>query len=137
MSDMQNSKNTTELKHSGKDSESFVLLNDQQWAYLQRRHRLTPRERQIAERVCKGRRNEDIAKDLGITSGTVKTHIRNIYRKTNLRNKISILLQFLTDVNGSHTSSDIVPPIPIVEIKTPSKTNPIKKDAQDKNNFQT
>ena len=75
----------------------IILLNDKQWNYVQNRYNLTPRERQIAELVCKGLRNGNIARHLRIKPGTVKTHTRNIYRKVHVKSKISMLLRFLTD----------------------------------------
>ena len=61
---------------------------------------MTRREFQIAKLVCKGLNNEEIAEKLGIMHGTVKTHIRNIYRKTWVHNKISMLLRFVEDAKG-------------------------------------
>ncbi|OHB80980.1 MAG: hypothetical protein A2Z38_03760 [Planctomycetes bacterium RBG_19FT_COMBO_48_8] len=74
-----------------------ILLNKKQWSYVQNRYNLTPRERQIAELVCKGLRNGNIAKYLRIKPGTVKTHTRNIYRKIHVKSKIAMLLRFVTD----------------------------------------
>ena len=77
-----------------------TLLQDQHWSYLQRRYRLTSRELQIAKFACQGLRNENIALKLNISHGTVKTHIRNIYRKMWVNNKISMLLRFVADANN-------------------------------------
>ena len=74
-----------------------ILLNQKQWSYVQNIYNLTPRERQIAELVCKGFRNGNIAKFLHIKPGTVKTHTRNIYRKVHVKSKIAMLLRFLND----------------------------------------
>lgn len=74
-----------------------ILLNQRQWSYVQNRYNLTPRERQVAELVCKGLRNGNIANYLQIKPGTVKTHTRNIYRKVHVKSKIAMLLRFVTD----------------------------------------
>jgi len=74
-----------------------ILLNQKQWSYVQNLYNLTPRERQIAELVCKGLRNGNIAKFLHIKPGTVKTHTRNIYRKAHVKSKIAMLLRFVND----------------------------------------
>ena len=73
------------------------LLNGQQWKYIQRRYNITPRELEIAQLVCRGLGNETIACRLKITQGTVKTHVRNLYRKLWVHNKISMLLRFIED----------------------------------------
>ena len=82
---------------SGRTQPEIVLLNTQQWSYVQGRYELTPRERQIAELICQGLRNGKIAKALRIKASTVKTHTRNIYRKVHVQSKISMLLRFVTD----------------------------------------
>lgn len=74
-----------------------ILLNEKQWSYVQNRYTLTPREREIAELICQGLRNGNIANVLHIRPGTVKTHTRNIYRKVHVRSKIGMLLRFVTD----------------------------------------
>ena len=43
---------------------------------------LTPREHEVAEQVEKGLRNRDIARNLGIQTGTVKIHLKHIFEKT-------------------------------------------------------
>ena len=83
--------------NSGYKQPDIILLNEKQWSYVQNRYNLTPRERQIAELVCKGLRNGNIAKYLQIQPGTVKTHTRNIYRKVHVKSKIAMLLRFVTD----------------------------------------
>jgi len=61
---------------------------------------MTTREFQIAKMICQGFNNEEIANALDIKHGTVKTHIRNIYRKTWVHNKITMLLRFVKDANS-------------------------------------
>ena len=75
----------------------LLLLDGRQWSYVQNHYNLTPRERQIAEMICQGFRNGNIAKNLHIKPGTVKTHTRNIYRKVRVKSKIAMLLRFVSD----------------------------------------
>ena len=77
----------------------LVVLDDRQWSYLQRRYDLTPRELEIADLVCRGLRNGSIADSLKIRPGTVKTHVRNIYRKVKVRSKIMMLLRFMAEAS--------------------------------------
>ncbi len=78
----------------------LILLDGRQWSYVQSRYNLTPRERQIAELICQGLRSCNIARNLRIKPGTVKTHTRNIYRKVHVKSKIAMLLRFVSDVRG-------------------------------------
>jgi len=86
------------------------LLDERQWSYIQRRYELTRRELEIAELVCRGFRNSRIAASLNIQPATVKTHVRNIYRKVRVKSKINMLLKFLheeeeRDGNSEHAAS--------------------------------
>ncbi len=84
----------------------LVLLDDQQWFYLRKRYELTPREQQIAELVCQGVRTGSIARHLNIRPGTVKTHVRNIYRKVRVKNKINMLLRFISEARDVANSRE-------------------------------
>jgi RNA polymerase sigma factor (sigma-70 family) len=47
---------------------------------------LTPRERQLVALVTQGQPNKQVARQLGVTEGTVKVHLHRIYEKLEIRN---------------------------------------------------
>ncbi len=49
---------------------------------------LTPRETEIIEHLAEGQSNKVIARELGITDGTVKLHVKAILRKLNVRSRV-------------------------------------------------
>jgi two-component system nitrate/nitrite response regulator NarL len=51
---------------------------------------LTSREREIVALVAEGQSNKEIARQLGLTDGTVKIHLHNIYRKLEVTNRTSL-----------------------------------------------
>ncbi|NXY99095.1 response regulator transcription factor [Streptomyces sp. BR123] len=51
---------------------------------------LTPREREIARLVAQGLSNAEIATELVVTPGTVKTHLANVQAKLRVRNRVGI-----------------------------------------------
>jgi len=51
---------------------------------------LTKRETQVVELVAKGLTNTDIADHLKLKDGTVKVHVRNIFRKLDLVNRTEL-----------------------------------------------
>jgi DNA-binding NarL/FixJ family response regulator len=55
--------------------------------------RITVRERQVIEYVCRGFRNRDIAAAMNITPGTVKVHLMHIFEKTGARDRFALALQ--------------------------------------------
>ena len=108
-----------------------VLLDEKQWLYLKKRYSMTPRELQVAILVCRGFSNDEVAKALKMKHGTVKTHLRNIYRRTRVKSKILLLLKFVEDVNKFYVSSQEEPPAVAISEKTP-KVAPSAKTTQKK-----
>ena len=49
---------------------------------------LTPREFEILRHLAEGQSNKEIGRDLGITDGTVKLHVRSILRKLEVRSRV-------------------------------------------------
>lgn len=76
------------------------LLTEKQWGYLEKRYNLTLRELQVAKLVCKGLTKKEIAKELEIRPDTVKAHLRSIFAKTRVNNKMRILLKFVGEFLG-------------------------------------
>ncbi len=53
---------------------------------------LSERETEILRHVVSGKRNQEIADLMGIQLNTVKTHLYNIYKKTNISNRLQGVL---------------------------------------------
>ncbi len=56
---------------------------------------LTPRERQIASLVAKGHRYKEIAKRLQISAQTVRNHLRNIFDKLRINDRVQLAIYTL------------------------------------------
>ena len=102
----------------------IALLGEEHWSYIQRRYRMSPRELQVAKLVCQGFSNDEIATDLKMKKGTVKTHIRNIYRRIQVSSKITMLLKFVDNVTAISTRRGINLTVPIVSIEKPYEKTP-------------
>ncbi len=63
------------LREEGRDTEASVPA-------------LTAREQQILEKLSCGMSNKLIAKELGISEGTVKVHVKNLLKKLNLHSRM-------------------------------------------------
>ncbi|MCG8467156.1 MAG: response regulator transcription factor [Gemmatimonadetes bacterium] len=57
---------------------------------------LTPREREILELLAQGHRYREIAAELSISYDTVRTHIRHIYEKMQVRSRTEATVKYLT-----------------------------------------
>ena len=54
--------------------------------------KLTEREREVLEGLCRGQANKEIARDLGLQEVTVKLHVKNLCRKLDARNRTQAAL---------------------------------------------
>jgi two-component system nitrate/nitrite response regulator NarL len=57
---------------------------------------LTARERQILQLIAAGKSNKHIARELNISDGTVKVHVKNLLRKLNLQSRLEAAVWALT-----------------------------------------
>ncbi|MCG3158206.1 MAG: Transcriptional regulatory protein LiaR [bacterium] len=56
---------------------------------------LTPRESEILSYLAKGYHDKDIANTLFVSLETVRTHVRNIYKKLHVRSRTEAVLKYL------------------------------------------
>ncbi len=54
---------------------------------------LSPRENDVADLLCKGKRYKEIADILYISLSTVQSHVKNIYRKAEVSSKEALILK--------------------------------------------
>jgi DNA-binding NarL/FixJ family response regulator len=52
---------------------------------------ITERQRQILALLLQGKSNKEIARDLGITEGTVKVHLHDMYNRMGIRSRAKIV----------------------------------------------
>ncbi len=52
---------------------------------------LTEREAEVAHLIGQGKRNSEIARELSISASTVNAHLRSIYAKLGVRNRVELL----------------------------------------------
>jgi DNA-binding CsgD family transcriptional regulator len=56
---------------------------------------LTPRELEILAVLAAGHSTPDIAEQLGITPGTIKTHLTSVYKKIGAKNRVQAARHYL------------------------------------------
>jgi DNA-binding NarL/FixJ family response regulator len=72
-----------------------------------RDERISRREQEIVQLLCKGYTNKQIARQLFISETTVKTHISNILAKLNLHDRMQIVVYYYNKINGAEASDTI------------------------------
>jgi DNA-binding NarL/FixJ family response regulator len=70
-------------------------ISNQMVGFLNRRDvpRLTAREHEVVELVCRGMKNKQIADTLAITTGTVKVHLMHIFEKTGVKDRFELAME--------------------------------------------
>jgi DNA-binding NarL/FixJ family response regulator len=53
---------------------------------------LTYREQQVLEHITKGYTNQEIAERLGLTIGTIKYYLSQLFKKLHVRNRVQAVL---------------------------------------------
>jgi DNA-binding NarL/FixJ family response regulator len=61
---------------------------------------LSPRHRQILALIAQGRRNDEIARDLNLSPNTIKFHIRALYARMGVRNRVEAANQHAQMTSG-------------------------------------
>ena len=61
---------------------------------------LTPRESEILVHIAEGQSNKVIARELDISDGTVKLHVKSILRKLNVHSRVEAAV--IAVENGMH-----------------------------------
>ncbi len=62
--------------------------------------KLTSREHEILKYIAKGLSNKLIARELDISDGTVKVHVKHILKKLNLRSRVEAAVWMVNQDNG-------------------------------------
>lgn len=75
---------------------------------VRQQYHLTPREKEFVELIYRGKSNKEIAEMLFLSESTVKTHIYNIFRKMEVKNRVSVICiinEETTEPAGDNTNT--------------------------------
>jgi len=79
-------------------------ISNQVVGFINRKNtpRLTTREQEIFQLVCRGYKNRQIAQELRITSGTVKVHLMHVFEKTGVKDRYELALRGRKTAESEH-----------------------------------
>ena len=80
-----------------RDSELFT---DEEWARAQRDLELSPRQTEIVRHVLEGKADKQIALELSISLATVRTHLRRLFIKFGLSDRLELTILVLAALRG-------------------------------------
>jgi DNA-binding NarL/FixJ family response regulator len=82
-------------------------------ADLARLDTLTPREREVLERIARGLSNREIAAALAVEESTIRTHVKRILMKLELRDRVqAVIFAYETGLNRPVGAGPTTPPPP-------------------------
>jgi DNA-binding NarL/FixJ family response regulator len=73
-----------------------MLASENEWSKI-----LSPRERAVALLICGGLSNKEVARELGLSLGTVKIHVHNIFQKLGVRSRYGLIIHTGTSVRAA------------------------------------
>ena len=78
-----------------RESEKKLLIKAPDSSQLAKMKDISKREMEVMALISESMTNEEIAEKLFLSSKTIKTHIRNIYEKTGIRNRVEAVLLYI------------------------------------------
>jgi DNA-binding NarL/FixJ family response regulator len=76
------------------------LFSEVEYVCAARQLGLSPRQTDIVKRVLQGKSDKQIARELGITLSTVRTHMCRLFQKYDLDDRMELVLMVLTCLRG-------------------------------------
>jgi DNA-binding CsgD family transcriptional regulator len=74
------------------------LVSEQEWTELKERLRLSPRQAEIVHRVLHAKSDKQIARELGISVPTVRTHMARLFQKFDANDRVELLVYVFTSL---------------------------------------
>ena len=82
-------------------SKCTVVLSKHEWDWLAKDLRLSARQVEIARFISQGMGDKEIAWRLGVSFGTVRTHLSRLFQKCDVRDRLELLARIYATLNAS------------------------------------
>jgi DNA-binding NarL/FixJ family response regulator len=71
------------------------LFDEQQWCLLAKALELTPRQWAVARGMCRGLKRGVIARQLGVSENTVRTHVRGLFSRLKVCSRLGLAVRLV------------------------------------------
>ena len=78
-----------------------VALSEQEWSLLRHDLALSPRQTEIARLISQGMSDKQIAWQLGISFGTLRTHLGRLFQKCDVNDRLELLAHIYATLHRS------------------------------------
>ncbi|MBN1506018.1 MAG: response regulator transcription factor [Sedimentisphaerales bacterium] len=78
-----------------------TILSEQEWGMLTDNLRLSSRQAEIARLVLRGMADKQIAWQLGISFGTLRTHMSRLFQKCDVNDRLELLVRIYATLEES------------------------------------
>jgi DNA-binding NarL/FixJ family response regulator len=88
------------------------LFTDEEWVQVQERLHLPQRQAEITRHIMCGLSDKQIARAMGISITTVRTHMSRLFRKFDLNDRMELMLRVFTclrQYDAAHGHSENIP----------------------------
>ena len=82
------------------------LLSERDWTRLKEDLNLPPRQAQILRCVLDGMSDKQIAKTVGISFGTVRTHLSRLFERCGSKDRVELILYMFGHLRQYHPQDD-------------------------------
>ena len=81
------------------------LFTEQEWVRLQEHLHLPLRQAEIVRHIVSGKSDKQIARAMGISITTVRTHVSRLFRKFDLNDRMELMLHVFTCLRQRDTAN--------------------------------
>jgi len=79
----------------------MAVLSEQEWGMLTNDLRLSTRQAEITRLISQGMSDKQIAWQLGIAFGTLRTHMSRLFQKCDVNDRLELLAHIYATLNES------------------------------------
>lgn len=83
------------------------LVSQAEWIFVQEELNLSPQQAQIVRCLLQAKADKQIARDMGISTATVRTHMSRLFQKLGANDRVELVLQVLACLRAADRDNDL------------------------------